>query len=180
MCPRPRCLILPCLLPPLSYTPRKDPLPSAGSRVTGGRGPDWLENSQRPAARRSPEACAEVTAARAALSTGARGHTRGPDLRGSGADESQGEGPSPPPPVSWRRLSPLPESFLGSAARPGSGGEPRAGSWRLSPATPTLAALAPLQHRSVSRALLALKVGLEYFNRAIKRMLTYICQEIHL
>lgn len=41
-------------------------------------------------------------------------------------------------------------------------------------------ALAPRQRRSASRsAHLALKVGLEYFNRAVKRMLTYICKETH-
>lgn len=62
----------------------------------------------------------------------------------------------------------------------GSGWERRA-RWHLRRATPTLPALAPLQRRRAIScgALLALKVGLEYFNRAIKRMLTYICQEIH-
>lgn len=41
-------------------------------------------------------------------------------------------------------------------------------------------ALAPRQRRSASRlAHLALKVGLEYFNRAVKRMLTYICKKTH-
>lgn len=41
-------------------------------------------------------------------------------------------------------------------------------------------ALAPHQHLSASLCThLALKVGLEYFNRAIKRMLTYICKETH-
>lgn len=38
---------------------------------------------------------------------------------------------------------------------------------------------APLHQLRCRGALLALKVGLEYFNRAIKRMLTYIRQEIH-
>lgn len=41
-------------------------------------------------------------------------------------------------------------------------------------------ALAPRQRRPSSRLThLALKVGLEYFNRAVKRMLTYICKETH-
>lgn len=101
---------------------------------------------------------------------------------------SRGEGPSPPPlprrplPV---RGSPLPRralALLGSAARPGSGpgsaAAPEVAPGSLPP--PASPAPAPRQRRSVSGgALLALKVGLEYFNRAIKRMLTYIPQEIH-
>lgn len=48
---------------------------------------------------------------------------------------------------------------------------------------PPAPALAPQQRRSASfgtfRAPAGPQVGLEYFNRAIKGMLTYICSEIH-
>lgn len=56
----------------------------------------------------------------------------------------------------------------------------RAGCSTLVFSSPRPPALAPRQRRSASRlAHLALKVGLEYFNRAVKRMLTYICKETH-
>lgn len=112
----------------------------------------------------------EFTGAGAAPGTGACGRTHGPD---SGWSEQMRESrggrtlSSAPPP----RLRGRPERTVRTPGWAGSG--PR-------PAAPTLPALASLQRRAVScSALLALKVGLDYFNRAIKRMLTYICQEIH-
>lgn len=175
---RPRHAALSCRVSRLPC-PRHPEKPPALPRVVGDRGSGPRLAGELPAA-----GCTQEPRGLRGVSRGS-GHGRARPHAWSrfkvvGADENRGEGPSPPPRVSRSRLAPPPESFLGPAARPGSGGEPRARRWRLSPATPTLAALAPLQRRSVSRALLALKVGLEYFNRAIKRMLTYICQEIHI
>lgn len=168
---------------PVLGTPRR-PLPSAGSRVTGVGAPDPPARSPRPAARREPEAFADLTAAGAARGTGARGHARGPDLRWSGADDSRGEGPGPPLP-----LRPLPSGGAGCPRCPSPLSAPQPGRARRGAEGPEVAPGSRLPHPGCTCAPSA-QLGEQCapspngrtgcFNRAAKRMVTYIWQELHL